>query len=276
MLLNPGFEVGKWYHKVDHRFEKDDVRFGPIQEMAIPNGWELEYALSPIKDDFFYHPTESTPLLPNQTQGYGRPEVVTWLNDDFGPDFQHFYAWRNGVYTLKIFTAFYPVWWRLHQNVSRLTPGESYLFLAPIFQELISHYNPTIVAPDKLSGEIRVSVGQDIENPRLTTGWLNGNQTPFMKWNILKLPFVAEDDQERVHVEGRAPWGLDNVAFYLDGLSLRRDAHLDDKQTPGNNEYDIFDEIENNLESIEGHVGGISGLVKNLREFGGDSDGSDA
>ena len=122
-----------------------------------------------------------------------------------------------------------------------------------------------------MSGEIRVSVGQDIDNPRKTTGWLNGNHIPFMQWNILRLPFSAEDTQERIHVEGRAPWGLDNVAFFLDGLSLRAVSPPDENQTPDSNEYDMLDSIENNLEFIEVMVDDIFGYVKNLREIGYDS-----
>ena len=38
----------------------------------------------------------------------------------------------------------------------------------------------------------------------------------------------------------------------------------------------MLDSIENNLETIEEIIEVIFGYVKNMREFGGDSDGSDA
>jgi len=93
LLTNPGFEDG-WYH------------WNNVPEMAIPNGWDFWYA-----DSAF-------PMLDPQDSAWGRPETVTWL---YPPGFAESYFWRDGSYTLKVFGAWRPIWWRLSQRKASIS-----------------------------------------------------------------------------------------------------------------------------------------------------------
>jgi hypothetical protein len=242
-LVNGNFESGKYYPLVDRRWPVGHELRGPIPNMNIPTGWEFWYALNGDEPKRpFYHEDGEDKLTP-QDQPWGRPEVVTWKNANFSPEFQHAFAWRDGDYTLKVFGAFVPVWWRLHQNVSGLTPGHRYTLRVPVFMELISSYNPTVVAADPNSGELRLTTDSH------TTGW---QQHPFMKWNVIEVPLEATEGSHRVDIEFRGRWGLVNNACYVDGVTLV-DAAKPVDDSDRNNTYQIgllLDKVDESLERI--------------------------
>lgn len=195
LLTNPGFEQG-WY------------KWNNVPEISVPNGW-----------DFWYAP-EGTELLVPQDSPWGRPEVVTWL---YPAGFAETWFWRNGDHTLKVFGAWRPIWFRLGQTVTGLTPGAEYKFTAPVFPETVAEYveggtRGRVFSQEANAGEflLRARTG----DLTFSSGWVDETVAPAWQWTLLSLSFVAQSDTATVEVEVRGRWGLVNNAFFLDELSL--------------------------------------------------------
>lgn len=190
LLTNPGFENG-WYH------------WNSVPELAIPNGWNFWYADAGV------------PLLVPQDHVWGRPETVTWL---YPPGYAETWFWRGGFYTLKVFGAWRPIWFRLNQTVTGLTPGASYRFTVPIYPETVASWDPKVYAGETNAGEYQLitrSGGQTV-----STGWLDAASVPPGQWTALQITFQAQSTSATVEAEIRGRWGLINNAFFLDELSL--------------------------------------------------------
>lgn len=192
LLINPGFEGG-WYH------------WNSTPELAIPNGWDFWWADS------------GWPMLEPQDLEWGRPETVTWL---YPPGYAETWFWRDGQYTLKVFGAWRPIWWRLSQTVTGLTPGANYKFTVPVYPELVASYDPKVYAGNANAGEHRLTAQSGGQT--FATVWLDLNSVPPGQWTILSLTFTAQSSSATVEVEMRGRWGLVNNAFFVDQLSLEQ------------------------------------------------------
>ena len=256
MLLNGSFEEG-YEPLVDVRWPVGHDYRGPIPNMNVPAGWTFWYALNGSDPNApFYHSMGEPKLVP-QDQPWGRPEVVTWRNPwrsgNFGPDFEHAYAWRDGEFTLKVFGAFVPIWFRLSQTVTGLTVGSSYTLIMPVYLELISSYGPTVPAQDPNSGSVNLYSGSSESGTE--TGYIDPS---FMQWNTLRHSFIATESEMRIGVEVQCRWGLVANNVYIDGATLVEAAQpiiapVEAPVVDRNNTYQIsmlLDKAVANLERI--------------------------
>lgn len=197
LLKNGGFNGG-YYHVKNDKGED-------IPELVIPDSWE-----------FWYAPT-GTPRLWKQDDDFYRPETVVWNIRD-APLNEREVFWIDGAFGLKVFKGWGPLWWKLSQVVTGLTPGARYRFTVPIHPDLVASYSGAEkqYANDLLSGEHRLIAGAT------DTGWLDGAKVPFGKYTVLRAEFTARTDTETVAVEVRGRWGLKNNGWFLDALSLER------------------------------------------------------
>jgi len=194
LLNNPSFEEGYYYHN-------------RVPELAMPNEWT-----------FWFAPSDE-PKLERQDDAWARPETVVWNRGD-APEQEKDLFFLDGIYCFKCFGAWRPIWWKLMQAVTGLTPQTLYRFTVPIFPDLVMRYEGRnkVFADDMLAGEHRLiatSGGQVCE-----TGWLNGNQVPFGRYTHVTLDFAPPDSDVELTVEVRGRWGLKNNGWFMDKLEL--------------------------------------------------------
>ena len=113
LLKNAGFEEG--HHKQDG-----------IPEITVPDGWRMHW--SNRESNIFDGYAETA-----------RPETVVW--DIAGaPDHERSIFWKDGIYTVKIFKGWAPMWAAMSQEVSGLEVGRRYRFVVPIFIDIVADY----------------------------------------------------------------------------------------------------------------------------------------
>ena len=115
LLTNPGFENG--------HFNQDN-----IPQVAVPNGWRMHWL-----DNVTY------PGAWDNLPAY-RPETVVW-NSQGGVPAGEEILWRDGIYNLKIFKSWAPVWAALSQDVTGLEVGRQYRLVAPVFVDIVKEYS---------------------------------------------------------------------------------------------------------------------------------------
>lgn len=195
-IENGSFEAGYYQHQ-------------GISEVTVPNEWKIWYA------------EESTPKTPSQDDPFRQPETVVW-NGTHHPEPERSLFWQQGTYTFKAFGAWKPIWVKLWQDNSNVVAGQRYRFTVPIYPDLIESYQwdgRKIVASDPTSGQHRLVV---TENGRIIadTGYLDGDDIPFLEWTDLELEFVPQTSNVRLMVEFRGKWGLINNGWFIDDISL--------------------------------------------------------
>ena len=188
-------------------FDSGHYHWHNIPEIVIPNGW-----------DFWCEESKSL-RIEKQDDPFLRPETVVWNIKD-APDFEKPLFFLSGNYCLKVFKGWGPIWWRLFQSVSGLTPGASYRFSAPVFPDLIMGYaaGKKLFANDALAGEQRLVVRSGTQE--FSTPWLDGKSVPFGKYTPLTLDFTAAATTAEVTLEVRGRWGLINNGWFVDSLKL--------------------------------------------------------
>ncbi len=194
---NAGFERGYYQHN-------------NIAEVTVPNKWNIWYA------------EEDTPKVYKQDDPWRKPETVVW-NGTYHPEPERSLFWQDGNYTFKAFGAWKPIWVKLWQNNDNVVAGQRYRFTVPVYPDLVESYawdGRKIVSKDPSSGEHRLIVS---ENGRVIadTGYMNGNEVPFMQWTDLELEFVPQTDSVRIQIEFRGKWGLINNGWFIDGIKLK-------------------------------------------------------
>ncbi len=194
---NGGFESGYYQHN-------------GIPEVTVPNNWNIWYA------------EENTPKIYKQDDPWRKPETVVW-NGTYHPEPERSLFWNDGNYTFKAFGAWKPIWVKLWQNNDNVVAGQRYKFIVPMYPDLIESYawdGRKIVSTDPAAGEHRLIV---TENGRIIadTGYLNGNDVPFLQWTDLELEFVPSGSEVRLQVEFRGKWGLINNGWFIDKIELK-------------------------------------------------------
>ena len=189
MLPNPSFEEG-WYNL-----------YG-IPELQVPNQWTLEW-------DEGYNPLTSDPW-----NDFVRPESRV-LSRAFLPPHEHpLYIW-GGDHTVKIFKGSGAVSFRLLTSIY-LETG-TYVLEINVFPDLVMGYTPDgykIWAPDPLSGEVRLIVGDG------GSGWM---LPAFGTRNTMTHSFVISQGQlTAIGVGIRGRWAIPNNGWFMDHWSLRR------------------------------------------------------
>jgi hypothetical protein len=201
LLVNPGFEEG--------HYNQDG-----IAEITVPNGWRL-------------HWLDGVEFAGSNGVAY-RPESVVW-NIAGAPPHEADLFWRDGIYTLKVFKSWAPMYATLSQDVAGLEVGRRYQLAVPIYIDIIADYDGGKVPPEKLdSGMVRLGA-----SPAGAT-WRDGNAINYSGWwtaetispFYLAYPvfiheFTATHDTMTVWVEFASRDPYPNNGFFMDGLSLR-------------------------------------------------------
>jgi LysM repeat protein len=201
LLTNPGFEEGHYNQ-------------GGIAEITVPNGWRL-YWLDGVE------------FAGSNGVAY-RPESVVWHIEGAPPHERDLY-WRDGIYTLKVFKSWAPMYATLAQDVAGLEVGRQYRLAVPIFIDIIADYEEGKIAPTKMdSGMVRLGASP------VGATWRDGNAIKYSGWwtaetispfylaqPIFLYDFTATHETMTVWVEFASKDPYPNNGFFLDGLSLR-------------------------------------------------------
>lgn len=189
LLPNPSFEGGA--HHLDG-----------IAELQIPNQWSLEWDEG------------ANPFDPDPWNAFVRPECRV-LSKAFLPAQEHSTFIWDGDHTVKIFKGLGAISFRLTSHVY-LEAG-SYVLEINVFPDLVVHYRPDgskIWAPDPLSGEVRLIVGNS------GGSW---TEPAFGEKNTVALVFgIPAGQVVRIGAAMRGRWAIENNGWFLDDWSLRR------------------------------------------------------
>ena len=203
LLTNSGFEGG--------HYNQDN-----IPQIAVPNGWRMHW----IDGVTFAGAWDSLPAF--------RPETVVW-NSQGGIPAGEELLWRDGIYTLKLFKSWAPMWTGLSQDVTGLQVGRRYRFITPVFVDVVKDFDSgNKVPPDNPEdGQVRLGagatgVGWRDETAINYSGWWTGNSVPgfYQNYNVYIHDFTATSENMTVWVEVRSMYPHANNGFFLDGLAL--------------------------------------------------------
>ena len=208
LLTNPSFEEG--HHHQDN-----------ITELVVPDGWCLHYL---DNEDF--------PGIGNPP-AY-RPESVVWNRGD-APAHEVDLYFLDGVYCLKVFKPWAPVYFALVQHVEELTPGKRYRFTAQVFPDIVREYRDgkKIRPQDIWAAEARAGWsasdtswprGQDPDGGQGIhwSDWFNKSRgnLEFGQYGDVWVELTAPASGEvRVWLECKAKWGFQNN-WFMDAFSL--------------------------------------------------------
>jgi hypothetical protein len=203
LLVNSGFEGG--HHNQNG-----------ISEITVPNGWRMHW----VDGTTF-------PGAYNDLPAH-RPETVVW-NSTGGVPVGEELLWRDGIYTLKIFKPWAPVYAAMSQEVTGLQVGRRYRLIAPVFADIVKAYEGgQKVGPDIAdAGQVRLGAGlvgaawRD-ETAIAYSGWWTGASVPgfYFNYQTYIYDFTAVDTNMSVWVEVRSTYPYPNNGFFMDTLGL--------------------------------------------------------
>ncbi len=197
LLENPGFEGG--------HYNQDG-----IPEITVPNGWRMHWSNN---ERIFGGEWPTT-----------RPETVVWNSTGGVPTGEEIY-WKDGVYTMKVFNSWAPMWAALSQDVENLEVGRTYRMSVPIFIDIFEEFKDgQKIAPWREdSGKIRFGAGpvgaawRD-ENAIDYSGWWTAETIdpyylaqPTFVWD-----FVATQPNMTVWIEMASSYPYPNNGFFFD------------------------------------------------------------
>lgn len=197
LLENPGFEGG--------HYNQDG-----IAEITVPNGWRMHWS--------------NNELIFGGEWPSARPETVVWNASGGIPAGEEIY-WKDGIYTMKIFKSWAPMWAAMSQDVENLEVGRTYRMSVPIFIDIFEEFKDgKKVAPwRKDTGKIRFGVSpvgaawRD-ENAIKYSGWWTAETIdpfylaqPTFVWD-----FVATQPNMTVWIEMASSYPYPNNGFFFD------------------------------------------------------------
>ncbi|MCB9419312.1 MAG: LysM peptidoglycan-binding domain-containing protein [Ardenticatenaceae bacterium] len=202
LLVNPGFEDGN--HHQDQ-----------IAEIVVPDGWKLHW----LDKVTFPGAWDNLPAL--------RPESTVWNSLGGIPEGEEI-LWRDGIYNLKVFKAWAPMYAALSQDVSGLEVGRRYRLVAPVYPDLILEYKNGKVPPDRPdAGQVRlgaspVGAAWRDEGAIAYSGWWTGaTVSPFYQTYVTFVyDFTATQENMTVWIEFRSTYPYSNNGFFLDTIGL--------------------------------------------------------
>ncbi|MBI4770085.1 MAG: hypothetical protein HY784_06645, partial [Chloroflexi bacterium] len=200
LFSNPGFEAGFYF--------ADDTR-----ELAAPSGWLLKFA------------GPATPRLEGQTEEFQRP-ITAVISPNSVPREERAILFRGREACFKVSGSRSPIWVTLLPSIAGLRPGQTYRFTAHVLPEMVMTAasggsgapGSKTYAASPLAGEVRLvieSAGQAFD-----TGWKDGNQTPYGRYDTVNLRFVAPDSRASFRVEVRSRWRAPGGGWYIDEMGL--------------------------------------------------------
>ena len=201
LFENPGWESG--YYNQNN-----------IPQIAVPNGWRMHWL-----DNVTFEGTNG--IVAN------RPETVVWNIQDAPPEEREVF-FRDGIYTLKIFKGWAPLYAAVSQDVAGLEVGRKYRIVAPIFVDIVESYDGGKVPPTDLThGFVRFGAGpqgvawRDASQINYSPTWTAGNVSPFYQtMPIFIWDFVAQHENTTIFIEMGSTYPHINNAFFLDGVGF--------------------------------------------------------
>ena len=202
LFENPGWEAGY--------FNQDN-----IPQIAVPKGWRMHWL-----DGVAFEGTNGIVAH--------RPETVVWNIQD-APEKERSLFFRDGIYTLKIFKGWAPMYAAISQDVGGLEVGRKYRISAPIFVDIVETYDGgEKVAPwNPEHGFVRFGAGpqgatwRDANQINYSPKWSGSNVNPFyLTMQTYIWDFVATQENMTIFIEMGAIYPYQNNAFFLDGVSL--------------------------------------------------------
>ncbi len=203
LLVNPGFEEGN--HHQDQ-----------IAEIVVPDGWKLHW----LDGVTFPGAWDNLPA--------GRPESTVWNSQGGIPEGEEI-LWRDGIYTLKVFKAWTPMYAALSQDVSGLEVGRRYRLVAPVYPDIVMDYDGAKkIPPDRPDvGQVRLGAGpvgaawRD-EGAIAYSGWWTGaTVSPFYQSFVTFVhDFTATQENMTVWIEFRSTYPYPNNGFFMDTIGL--------------------------------------------------------
>ncbi len=202
LLTNPGFEDG--HHNQDG-----------IAEITVPNGWRMHW--SNRESNIFGGYAETA-----------RPETVVW-NISGAPAHERDVFWKDGIYTVKIFKGWAPVWVAMSQDVSGLEVGRRYRLVAPIFIDIVADYSggQKIPPDDNRHGRVRLGASpvgtawRDESNINYSGWWTADSVSPFyLAYPTFVHEFTATAPDMTVWIEVASNYPHPNNGFFIDTVGL--------------------------------------------------------
>jgi len=202
LLKNPGFEEG--------HYNQDG-----IVEITVPNDWRMHWSNGE----------------PNIFDGYAetaRPETVVW-NIAGAPDHEKSVFWKDGIFTVKIFKGWAPLWAAMSQEVSGLEVGRRYRLTVPIFIDMVADYQKGQKIPPEDGRQGRVRLGTSPlgaawrdESSIAYSGWWTGeNVYPFYQaYPIFIHEFTATEPNMTIWIEMASNYPHPNNGFFIDTVGL--------------------------------------------------------
>ena len=197
LLENAGFEGG--------HYNQDG-----IAEIVVPNGWRMHWS--------------DNELIFGGEWPSARPETVVWNATGGIPAGEEIF-WRDGIYTMKVFKAYAPMWAAVSQDVENLEVGRKYRLTVPIFIDIFEDYEGgKKIAPwRKDSGKVRMGASpvgatwRD-ENAIKYSGWWTADTIdPFYQaMPTLIYDFVATQPNMTVWIEMASSYPYMNNGFFYD------------------------------------------------------------
>ncbi len=196
LLVNPGFEEGHYNQ-------------GGIAEITVPNGWRMHWVDGVSFSDAYNG-------LPAH-----RPETVVW-NSRGGIPAGEEVLWRDGIYTLKIFKSWAPMYAALSQDVTGLQVGRRYQLVAPVFTDVYDWDGRKVYPTDPTHGQVRLGASPVGANWRdeaaiAYSGWFAGS---YGQYGIFAYEFTATQADMTVWIEVKANYPHGNNGFFIDTVAL--------------------------------------------------------
>ena len=201
LLENAGFEGG--------HYNQDG-----IAEITVPNGWRMHWS--------------NNELIFGGEWPSARPETVVWNSTGGVPAGEEGY-WEDGVYTMKIFKSWTPMWVAMSQDVENLEVGRTYRLSVPIFVDIFEEFKDgKKVAPWRNdTGKVRFGASpvgaawRDEKAINYSGFWTAESINPFyLVENRFVWDFVATQPNMTIWIEMASSYPYPNNGFFFDLPSL--------------------------------------------------------
>ncbi len=197
LLQNAGFEEG--------HFNQDG-----IAEITVPNGWRMHWS--------------NNELIFGGEWPTARPETVVWNASGGIPEGEEIF-WRDGIFTMKVFKSWTPMWAAMSQDVGGLEVGRKYRLVTPIFIDIFEEIDGgrKIIPTRKDTGRVRLGaspVGANWrdENAIAYSGWWTAETVdPFYQaFPTFVYDFVATQPNMTIWIEMASTYPYPNNGFFYD------------------------------------------------------------